>query len=193
MNRWSASGDEFGTSIRPCWMEVNLDSLRHNLEVVRNAVAPADVIAIVKADAYGHGAATVARYLESQNVRFFAVAFAEEGIELRRSGLENQILVLGPCGTSQMPQYRRYNLTPVVASFDQLCQWRDWAELENHLQPIHLKFDVGMCRLGIDGSEAREAIRVVRESQLVSLEGLMSHLSDADRVDEVVRGVGSQG
>jgi alanine racemase len=160
-------------------------------------VAPARVLAVIKADAYGHGAPEVGRALEAAGVDLLGVALLEEGAEVRRAGVTAPILVLGVPRAAQLPYYRRYRLTPVVSGLDQLAMWRDWlagsAGSEgsggeggpegDRPQPIHLKIDTGMTRLGIAEDELPRALEMVRASRHLELAGLLSHLADADLLD----------
>ncbi len=166
--------------LRPAWAVVDLDALKHNLELLRRRVEPAGVLAVIKADAYGHGAPMVARLLEKERVDWLGVALAEEGLELRRAGIETPILVLGPSVASQVPLYRRYRLTPTISSLRQLDHWSDWAASLGRLQTVHLKVDVGMHRLGLDPGELGAGLERIRAHPFLELGGLLSHLADAD-------------
>ena len=105
-------------------MDVDLDALERNLRRLVARVRPAGVLAVLKADAYGHGAPRVARLLEEAGVDWGGVALVEEGAELRRAGVALPILVLGTAQPSQLPLFRRYRLVPTVSSLDQLALWR---------------------------------------------------------------------
>lgn len=184
-------GGGFPEVLRPAWAEIDLDALTANFRRLRGLVAPARVLAVIKADAYGHGAPEVGRALEAAGVELLGAALLEEGAEVRRAGVSVPILVLGVAQAAQLPYYRRYGLTPVVSGLDQLAMWRDWAAgsggesgLEgDRRHPIHLKVDTGMTRLGIAESELPRALEIVRESPHLELAGLLSHLADADLLD----------
>jgi len=174
--------------LRPAWAEIDLDALVANFRRLRELVAPARVLAVIKADAYGHGAPEVGRALEAAGVDLLGVALLEEGAEVRRAGVEAPILVLGVPRAAQLPYYRRYRLTPVVSGLDQLAMWRDWLAGSagsdgGFVQPIHLKVDTGMTRLGIAEDELPRALEMVRASRHLELAGLLSHLADADLLD----------
>jgi alanine racemase len=177
--------------LRPAWAEIDLDALVANFQRLRELVAPARVLAVIKADAYGHGAPEVGRALEAAGVDLLGVALLEEGAEVRRAGVEAPILVLGVPRAAQLPYYRRYRLTPVVSGLDQLAMWRDWlagsagcdGSDRGFVQPIHLKVDTGMTRLGIAEDELPRALEIVRGSPRLELAGLLSHLADADLLD----------
>ena len=177
--------------LRPAWAEIDLDALAGNFRRLRDLVAPARVLAVIKADAYGHGAPEVGRALEAAGVELLGAALLEEGAEVRRAGVSVPILVLGVARAAQLPYYRRYRLTPVVSGLDQLAMWRDWLAGEGSAggpeperrQPIHLKVDTGMTRLGIAEAELPRALEMVRESSHLELAGLLSHLADADLLE----------
>jgi alanine racemase len=169
--------------LRPAWAVVDLDALEHNLELLRRRVAPAGVLAVIKADAYGHGAPAVARLLEEKGVDWLGVALAEEGAELRRAGVETPILVLGPSHASQIPIYQRYRLLPTVSNREQLDHWAAWAETWQRPQIIHLKVDVGMHRLGLEPAELGAVLERIRDHPYLEVGGLLSHLADADDLE----------
>ena len=169
--------------LRPAWTEIDLGALRRNLERLRSAVAPARVLAVIKADAYGHGAADVAETLEAAGVDMLAVALLEEGAEVRRAGVTAPILVLGVPRPAQLPYFRRYRLIPVVSGLDQLVMWRDHLAGDATAQPIHLQVDTGMTRLGIAEADLPRALELLRESPELELAGFLSHFADADILD----------
>jgi len=174
--------------LRPAWAEIDLGALVANFRRLRETVAPARVLAVIKADAYGHGAQEVSRALEAAGVDVLGAALLEEGAEVRRAGVTAPILVLGVPRPVQLPYYRRYRLTPVVSGLDQLALWREWLEGEGGpdggwVQPIHLQVDTGMTRLGIDEADLPRALEMVRTSPHLELGGFLSHLADADLLD----------
>jgi alanine racemase len=174
--------------LRPAWAEIDLGALVANFRRLRETVAPARVLAVIKADAYGHGAQEVSRALEAAGVDVLGAALLEEGAEVRRAGVSAPILVLGVPRPVQLPYYRRYRLTPVVSGLDQLALWREWLEGEGGadggwVQPIHLQVDTGMTRLGIDEADLPRALEIVRASPRLALVGLLSHLADADLLE----------
>lgn len=169
---------------RPAWAEVRLDRLARNLERLRARVAPARISAVVKADAYGHGAGSVARFLEGHQVDHFAVAFVEEGIALRRAGVVGQVLVFAPSRAQEMPLIKRHGLSPTVSSLGQLRAWAEWVAGHGASQAIHLKVDTGMTRLGVSMAEVPEALAILRACPGLELAGLLSHLAVSDEVDD---------
>lgn len=171
--------------LRPAWADIDLDALAANLVLLRAEVAPAGVLAVIKADAYGHGATQVARALAAVGVEWLGVALLEEGAAVRAAGVTTPILVLGPAAPEQLPLYRYYDLTPTVASLDQLALWRDWSDANlapGESQALHLKIDTGMTRLGLAADEVATALEIARGTRSVRLAGFLSHLADADQV-----------
>ncbi|HEX2164462.1 MAG TPA: alanine racemase [Thermoanaerobaculia bacterium] len=169
--------------LRPAWVRVDLDALAANVRALARRIAPARLAAVVKADAYGHGAVRVSLALEREGAALLAVALVEEGVELRRAGVEAPVLVLGPARPEQLPVFRRHRLLPAVTSMSQLAMWREHAAAAGEPQPIHLEIDTGMSRLGVPPEEAAEALAAVRAAPQLRLAGLMSHYGDADRAE----------
>ena len=131
--------EDLEAALRPAWVDVDLAALEHNLARIRGRLGGALAMAVVKADAYGHGAMGVSRALEAAGVDWLGVALLEEGAEIRRAGVELPILVLGTARPSKIALYRRYKLTPTVSSITELALWRDWTAGQAEAQPIHLK------------------------------------------------------
>lgn len=171
--------DDLVDALRPAWVNVDLDALVDNLAALRRRLGGARALAVVKADAYGHGAVEVSRELERAGVDWLGVALLEEGAEIRRAGVELPLLVLGTARPRKISLYRRYRLTPTVSSLAELALWREWSAGESGEQPIHLKVDTGMGRLGVAPEEVAEALDLVRRSRL-RLAGFLSHFGDAD-------------
>jgi alanine racemase len=174
------AADDLADALRPAWVDVDLDALEGNLAHVRRLARGMRVLAVVKADGYGHGAVGVSRVLESAGVDWLGVALLEEGAELRRAGIEVPILVLGTARPAKIALYRRYRLTPTVSSLDELALWRDWTAGQAEAQPIHLKVDTGMGRLGVALAEVPAALAILRAHPRLRLAGLLSHFAEAD-------------
>jgi alanine racemase len=176
----SPAGDDLAAALRPAWVDVDLDALLANLAAIRRRAPGMRVLAVVKADAYGHGAVGVSRALERAGVEWLGVALLEEGAELRRGGIERPILVLGTARPAKIALYRRYRLTPTISSLAELALWREWAAGEMAPQPVHLKVDTGMGRLGIALDEVPAALAALRAAPRLRLAGLLSHFAEAD-------------
>jgi len=160
--------------------EIDLKALVHNFSKVKailNPIKPAcRVIAIVKADAYGHGAVEVAHILEKQSVFAFGVAFFEEAVILRESGIKSKIIVLFD---REVEGLFKYNLTPVVFDFKQAQALSKEAFKRKTNLPVHVKVETGMGRLGIFDAPC-ETIKKIAQLPNIKIEGIMSHLSEAE-------------
>jgi len=180
-----AGVEDLQAALRPAWVDVDVVALEHNLARIRERLAGSGVqtMAVVKADAYGHGAVGVSHVLEAAGVDWLGVALLEEGAEIRRAGIEIPILVLGTARPAKIGLYRRYKLTPTVSSLAELCLWREWTAGGNGPWPIHLKVDSGMGRLGVAVGEVPRALEILRSTPRLRLAGLLSHFGDADVLD----------
>ena len=173
-----ASGD----SVRATWAEVNLGRLSRNLQAIRAHVAPARVMIIVKANAYGHGLAEVAKQLGPQ-ADYIGVAVLEEGIFLRELGVTAPILVLGGIWGDQVPQYLQHNLTLTAPSVERLDQIDDMAARMGVKAKVHLKIDTGMERIGVHYYNARTLQEAALHCKHVEVEGIFSHFANSDASD----------
>ncbi len=179
--------EDLEAALRPAWVDVDLSALEHNLAAIRGRItsdgARGDrpmVMAVVKADGYGHGAVGVSRALEVAGVDWLGVALLEEGAEIRRAGVKLPILVLGTARPAKIALYRRYKLTPTVSSLHELTLWRDWTAGQVVPQPVHLKVNTGMGRLGVALDEVSRALEILRQHPGLRLAGILSHFGDAD-------------
>jgi alanine racemase len=181
----SAGVEDLQAALRPAWVDVDLAALEHNLSRIRERLAGsgARILAVVKADGYGHGAVGVSRVLAAGRVDWLGVALLEEGAEIRRAGVDVPILVLGTARPAKVALYARYGLTPTVSSLTELALWRDWTAGQAAAQPIHLKVDTGMGRLGVAVEEVSRALEILRATPRLRLAGLLSHFGDADDLD----------
>jgi alanine racemase len=162
--------------------EIDLDALSHNLNEIKKRVGKRSIIPIVKANAYGHGLIEVSRHLIEHNVKMLGVAFKEEAVELREAGIKLPILVLFE--RENIDSYLKYNLIPTLFDFKTAKRLSKEAQRQNLLLPIHIKIDTGMGRIGLDIRSAEEAILGIKGLKGLKVEGLMSHLSEADLVDK---------
>jgi len=166
--------------LNPTVVEIHLPSLRHNLQEVTRRVGRAAVLAVVKANAYGHGAVPVSRALLAAGAHQLGVATVEEGLELRDAGVTAPILVMG--GVYDIPAMQRSALTPVLPSRDAVETAARLAAPRTAPLRVHLKVDTGMSRLGLAPDEALALLKSGWPPNL-HLEGVMSHLASADEPD----------
>ena len=151
------------------WVEISLGQIRANFRAVRALVGESvEVMPVVKADAYRHGAVAVSHALESEGARWLAVSNVEEGCLLRQSGIQSRILVMADFLEDEREALATQNLTPVIHSLEDLSAVR---------VPYHLKIDTGMNRLGTR-AEPEEIARAVAATP-VPLEGLMTHFASS--------------
>lgn len=170
---------DFFAQQRPTRISVDLPSIGHNLAQIR-AHTGVPVMAIVKADAYGHGLVPVARYLAVQGVDQLGVAFLEEGLALRRAGVTTPILVLGGIFGPQLTQFLTNDLEITVSSIDKLRQVEAAAESLGKRAWIHLKVDTGMERIGVHSETCGPFIAAAVASRWCEIRGIYSHLACAD-------------
>lgn len=158
------------------WREIDLDALAHNARVLQGRLAPGcRLMAVVKADAYGHGAVPVARRLEREGVTAFAVACLAEGISLRRAGIQGVILILGYTPAQAVPELYRWKLTQTVAD-EEHGRALNAAGLP---LMVHLALDTGMHRLGVSAEDTAALARLYGMENL-KITGVFSHLCVSD-------------
>lgn len=167
---------------RPTYIELDLEALAHNVRAIREHLPEGtEVMAVVKANAYGHGAIPIARAALKAGATRLAVALLEEGLELRRAGIEAPILVLGYTDPGSLPYAQRERIAVSIFTEDQVE--RAIPHLSPQFPPLltHLKVDTGMHRIGFLSPESflRTAKRIV-DSEVMVLDGLFSHFSMAD-------------
>jgi len=170
---------------RPTFAEIDLTALRHNYRQVRQAVPEGcDILAVVKADAYGHGFMDIAAELDRLGVSAFGVAFLAEGIQMRKAGIDRPILLLGGVYPGQERKCIGFNLSTAVFSLEQARALDGAASRLYRKVRIHLKVDTGMGRLGIPHEEVANFLVELQRLKHVELEGIISHFASADELDE---------
>ncbi len=170
------------SQVRPTHAVVNLSQLHRNVEAIRAHVGSAQVMPIVKANAYGHGLPEVARFL-APLVDYIGVAVLEEGIALRQLGIQTPILVLGGIWGDQIPLYLQHNLTMTASSLERLGQINTAAESMQVKARVHLKIDTGMERIGVHYYSAAGLQEAALSHKNVIVEGIYSHFANADAAD----------
>jgi alanine racemase len=174
--------------IRPTRAEVDLSAVANNHAVDRRLAAPAGVLAVVKANAYGHGAALVANALEEAGVDLLAVALVEEGLELRNAGVRAPILVIGGAYDGGYEALVANDLVPVVFREDQLEALARIARATHQRVKVHLKVDTGMGRIGVTLDQLEALLAKARALPELEIDGLASHLANADVQDSALNG-----
>lgn len=169
--------------LRPTVAKIDLDALAHNLRETRRFVgADLRYMAVVKADAYGHGAVECARRLEMEGIDWFGVAITEEGVELREAGITKPILCLGSFWPGQEDTIISNDLTPVIFELDVAEALS--SVVGDMSYDVHVKIDTGMGRVGIRWTEVSEFARELRRFSNLNVAGLMTHLASAGDPDQ---------
>ncbi|OGS33357.1 MAG: alanine racemase [Elusimicrobia bacterium RIFOXYB2_FULL_49_7] len=162
------------------WVEIDLDALAHNFREIKKRVAPAKVMAVVKADAYGHGAVEVARTAARCGIRSVGVSCLEEAIELRRNFIKGEILIFGALPVSQICDLLNYDLMPSVCTEAFAEALSDEAGKRGKAIPVHVCVDTGMGRVGPYYTKALPLLQRVAALSHLKLAGLYSHFATAD-------------
>ena len=169
-----------GKLLRPTWVEISLSKLRRNYQRVRELAGARKVMAVVKADAYGHGAVRMAQALAACGVDWFGVATVEEALELREAGVRQPILLLGGLYMSDPAHLIEYNLTPSISSTMRLDTYAECALRHGRTIEFHLKVDTGLGRLGIPSDLLKAFVEHYRELPGLRLKGFFTHLASAE-------------
>ena len=169
--------------LRPTVVEVNLARLTENFRAIQAAVAPAAVMPIVKANAYGHGLVPVARHLVGLGATTLGVAFLEEAVALREAGVAVPILVMGGVFGDQILVFLRHGLALTASSVDKLRHIDETAREMGITAKVHLKIDTGMERIGVHYYSAEGLLARAAECRHCVVEGIYSHFANADAAD----------
>jgi alanine racemase len=170
---------------RPTLAEIDLAALRHNYFQVRRSIPEGcGILAVVKADAYGHGFMDVSRELEFLDVTAFGVAFLAEGIQLRKAGIDRPVLLLGGIYPGQERKCVGYGLSTVIFNLEQARALDVAAGKLFRKARIHLKVDTGMGRLGIHHLDAPRFLAELKGLRNLEMEGIISHFASADELDD---------
>ncbi|PIQ84911.1 MAG: alanine racemase, partial [Candidatus Omnitrophica bacterium CG11_big_fil_rev_8_21_14_0_20_43_6] len=169
---------------RPTWAEVNLDHLAHNFKEARSLLSPkTKILVTVKADAYGHGLVEVAKRLVACRVDYLGVASIDEGIKLRKAGIQVPILLLGLVLKKDIGPLFTYRLIPTVCNRMMACALSVKAAALRQRIPVHIKVDTGMGRIGVLPSEVLKLATDIWKLKHIQLQGIFTHfpLADSDR------------
>ncbi|HUJ18288.1 MAG TPA: alanine racemase [Nitrospirota bacterium] len=169
---------------RPTEALIDLNALARNFKEALRRAGGRKVLAVVKAQAYGHGAIAVSRHLLGLGADMLGVALVEEGRELRGAGIQAPIVVMGAVFPDQAEEIVRLGLTPVVFSLPMACALSAASLSRGTTTPVHVKIDTGMGRIGIPPEAALPFIRELKTLVGISAQGLMTHFADADLGDQ---------
>ncbi len=166
---------------RPTVALVNREALRHNYVRIKEKLSPSTAImAVVKADAYGHGDAMVATVLEEEGCRLFGVATVDEAVGLREGGIKGDIVVFGGIYPSDIDDLIEFGLTPVIFDMDTALLLNKRAEKRGIKKGVHVKIDSGMGRLGLFVDQVVSFFREFKNLTSLSVEGILSQFSEVD-------------
>lgn len=162
------------------YLEIDLNNLEHNVKVLKRAMPQkCELMAVVKAEAYGHGLYEIATHLNKIGVKAFAVATIDEGIKLRQYGVLGEILILGYTAPARAKELRKYDLTQTLIDY----KYALLLDKQGYDVMTHIKVDTGMHRLGFDAKDI-EKISAVFSMKHIKVSGIYTHLCAADSVDE---------
>lgn len=166
---------------RPTRAEINLDALQHNLALIKKSAGDTkSILAVVKADAYGHGAVRVARSLAANRVDFLGVATCEEGVELRRASISTPIIVLGGAFVEQGDSVLEHDLIPVVYNLESAQALARSAAAGGTTIKVHIKIDTGMGRLGLLPGQIPSFFQELSKLKGLEINGVLTHLADTN-------------
>lgn len=172
--------------LRPVWAEIKLDNLAHNIKKVKNAISSeTKIMAIVKADAYGHGAIMASRTFLEHGAEYLGVATLIEAIELREKGIEAPILILGYTSPYVYKHLFHYKIMPTIFSFNQAKLLNKIARERNESTKIHLKVETGMQRIGFNHSDDLiNGASKISDFEKLEVEGIFTHFAVSDSIDK---------
>lgn len=166
---------------RDAWVEVNLEYLAQNVKLIKSLVKKeTKLLAVVKADAYGHGAVMVAPTMLASGVDMLGVASIDEGLNLRDAKINCDILVLGAVPVWAFENAVENNITISIFSYEHILACQQAYERTGKKVKAHIKIDTGMNRIGVDTKEAVKFIKEAQESDFIDLKGIFSHLACAE-------------
>lgn len=170
------------------WVEIDLTALAHNVRSLKAFVAPhTKLMAVVKADAYGHGAITVARTALANGADYLAIATLAEGVELRQAGIEAPVAILGAINASEdIKAVAAWELEPTICNREQALAFNTTLATIGKSLDVHLKLDTGMSRLGTDWQDAVPFVRLVNCLPQLKIASIYSHFATADESDRTI-------
>lgn len=181
----SIGGDSGLGSRQRAWVEIDLSAIKHNIRELKSILSSQTALmAVVKADAYGHGAVTIAKTVIEAGANWLGVATVPEGIELRSSGIKAPILILGATYTvEQIEAIAHWHLQPTLGSVEAAKLYSQ--TLKDEL-PVHIKLDTGMSRLGASWQQAVEFVQLVHNLPNLQIASVYSHLATAESMDRTM-------
>lgn len=182
--------DTYAWLSQRAWVEIDISALSYNVKQLLKILSPrTQLMAVVKADAYGHGAVTVAQTVLESGASWLGVATVPEAIQLREAGIKAPILILGASQTiEQIQAIAQWKLQPTITSPKQALVFSDTLLTINNKTPVpvHIKLDTGMSRLGTNFQEAAEFVQLVQRLPHLAIASIYSHLATADSPDSTI-------
>lgn len=172
--------------LRRTWATINLDHLHYNIEAIKNKISPnTKVMAVVKADAYGHGDKIIAQTLEGIGINYFAVSNLDEALSLRQAGITSDILILGFTPAQQANTLSQFDITQSIFSAEYANELSHYCTEKHLTVSVHIKLDTGMSRIGFDATsdELSESLLCVFSLPGLKVNGIFTHFSSADTLD----------
>jgi alanine racemase len=183
MSRYRVEKNSFIVIIfimRPSRVEINLKNLEQNIKNAKKKLKKKKLLAVVKADAYGHGAIAVASRAAAMGIDYLGVGIVEEGIELRNAGIKAEIIILAQELKERTEEIVLFNLIPTVCSRGFLESLEREGKRQNKRVPIFVMVDTGMGRYGVSSDEFIYFVKLLKDMKFVELKGVMSHFPVAD-------------
>jgi alanine racemase len=178
------SGEYGAVQRRWAWVEIDREAIRYNLKRFRKHLGPdVKIMAVVKANGYGHGAAECARVALATGATMLGVANVDEGIELRHAGIAAPVLVLAEPPVEAIPLVLQHQLIPAVYTMEFALALGEAADAQGRVSPYHLKIDTGMNRVGVHYTDAGDFLRMINFHRGLELQGVFTHFATADGVD----------
>jgi alanine racemase len=170
--------------VRATVAEIDLTAIAQNIQNIKKQVSPAAVMAVVKADAYGHGAVPVSKAVLNAGASHLAVAFVQEALELRRQGIKAPILVFAGCDATEADDYVKAGVQCTLYTHDHIRALEKSARRHECTIPVHIKIDTGMGRVGQAWDQALPFVQTVASHPLLNLTGIYTHFSTSDELDK---------
>ena len=167
------------TGLMRAWAEVDTDAMRHNLRLVQRVLPQHERMAIVKAEAYGHGIEGVVKALDGDGCRFFGVATVSEALRVKQAGCKTLPFILGPCFPAERELIVQNGWRAALSSLEELEHFNSLGRLYNKRVHLHLSVDTGMGRAGMLPGELEAVSSKLKECEMLDIEGVYSHLSAA--------------
>ncbi len=170
--------------MRPTVAEIDLSAVSFNIKEIKKRVQPAKIMAVVKANAYGHGALEICKQAIQSGVEYLGVACGEEGVAMRKAGVDAPILVFSSSGLNRTDPYLEYNLEATVFDEAGLYNLTQSARRSGKKAVVHVKVDTGMNRMGINWQQAPEFVEKVYNTPEIQVQGLYTHFANSDSLDK---------